>query len=249
VSVADPFKYRGPDKRAAFPFCRETADGEYFAGQHNFVAAPSDSYDYVTLTASGGDEGLAEAMRLWWNLESVSLTPTGYMERIANYPAGGSREFSGVYGTTPDPANYSYRVRGSVTAGTDQYGTGPTVVQPKERVCTAFNSDTFKPLVVNVAQQFPEFYPASSESGYFIFQIAYVDSQWRLYYKFSFFIYDDRHVVSADIGNPAYAHRSYPDTETGTFDIFGYTLDWEARIKADTYSDFGLSATSSFFTY
>jgi len=63
VSTSPTFKYRGPDKRCPFPFGRD--------------AAFDQGGDYVTLTASGGDEGLAEACRIWWLLESVTLTPTG----------------------------------------------------------------------------------------------------------------------------------------------------------------------------
>ena len=64
MSTSPTFKYRGYDKRCPFTFSRESAIDQQGG-------------DYVTLTASGGDEGLAEACRIWWLIESVTLTPTG----------------------------------------------------------------------------------------------------------------------------------------------------------------------------
>ena len=58
MSNADTFKYRGPDKRAPFPFNRDVA------------TAPAGPYDYVVLAS------LQEACDIWWRLESISLEAT-----------------------------------------------------------------------------------------------------------------------------------------------------------------------------
>ena len=60
MSTSPTFKYRGPDKRCPFPFNRDDANYSYGVS--------------VALTASGGDEGLAEACRIWWLLESISFS-------------------------------------------------------------------------------------------------------------------------------------------------------------------------------
>jgi hypothetical protein len=58
MSSVPNFKHIGD-----FPWCRSSA-GAF-------------SSSYVLLTETGGDGGLAEARRLWWDLENVVFTPSG----------------------------------------------------------------------------------------------------------------------------------------------------------------------------
>ena len=69
MSTSPTFKYRGPDKRCPFPFNRDATTSNPTPGRSGA--------SYVDLTASGGDEGLDEACRLWWLIESVTMTPAG----------------------------------------------------------------------------------------------------------------------------------------------------------------------------
>ena len=62
MSTSQTFKYRGPDKRCPFPDNRDEMNAPFFSGAS------------VPLTASAGDEGLGEACRLWWLLETISFS-------------------------------------------------------------------------------------------------------------------------------------------------------------------------------
>jgi hypothetical protein len=61
MSSVPNFKHIGD-----FPWCRSSAGA---------VSSP-----YVLLTETGGDGGLAEARRLWWDLEKVTFTPSGTLD-------------------------------------------------------------------------------------------------------------------------------------------------------------------------
>ena len=67
MSTSSTFKYRGPDKRSPFPFNRDNV-------------SPS-GYRTIPLTETAGDDGLAEACRLWWLLEdpAIEVTMSGSM--------------------------------------------------------------------------------------------------------------------------------------------------------------------------
>jgi hypothetical protein len=185
VPTSPTFKYRGPDKRCPFPFNRDAA------------TSPGSGYDYVTLTETAGDEGLAEACRLWWLLEEVVFTPSGSV--------------SGSFGleiTFSGSSTLTYSV------------------EPVDRVANASNSIFH---------------------GYDnTFYVSYVSSEWRLYYRFIFV----ESLGDADIVilNPA---NTYGTTVTsGTFSLFGYTLDWElaSSFSDGSASGAGLTATSTFYT-
>lgn len=84
MSTSPTFKYRGPDKRCPFPFNRGAVTVAPGARDPDLVAV-------IPLTESGGDEGLAEACRIFWLLNTVSGTVSGSASLAGNtLPASGS---------------------------------------------------------------------------------------------------------------------------------------------------------------
>lgn len=217
MSTSPTFKYRGPDKRCPFPFNRDAA------------TAPGSSYRYVTLNETSGDEGLAEACRLWWLLQEVDFTPTGSSE----------------YPQTPYP---------SITASFSEVHTVTNSVEPVDRVASTGR----------------EFLGGSGDSGYgsedgwgyfAFFRIAYVSSEWRLYYNFGFSA--GTFVAELFPGDPdpqpyffnvIIASNDSEYAVSGTFSLFGYTLNWyglgamDGEDEIKTVTGAGLTATSTFFS-
>jgi hypothetical protein len=217
VPTSPTFKYRGPDKRCPFPFNRDAA------------TSPGGGYKYVTLTETSGDEGLAEACRLWWLLQEVVFTPTGSSE----------------YPQTPYPP---------ITASFSEVHTANNSVEPVDRVASTDR----------------EFLGDSGNSGggsedgwsyYAFLRIAYVSSEWRLYYQFSF---SARTFVGEYFpGEPdpqpyffsVYISSSEDDSAgSGTFSLFGYTLNWYGAGYMDGIGEYmpitggGITATSTFYS-
>jgi hypothetical protein len=200
VSTSPTFKYRGPDKRCPFPFNRDEA-----------TELPS-YYGYVTLTETDGDEGLAEACRLWWLIEEVVFTPTG----------------SSVFNPTGGPYPIDIAFSGDAEAH-------PFGVEPADRV--AFTNPLFPNILGNTQ-----------------FSVAYVSSEWRLYYYFIFTAQytDYQYYLTLFITSDAALQSS-----SGTFSLFGYTLTWYSRTEAFdelgneytmSFTNAGLTATSTFYT-
>jgi hypothetical protein len=212
MSSVPNFKHIGD-----FPFCRTSATD------------PGSGYDYVTLTASGGDEGLAEARRIWWDLESCVFTPEGTLT-----DDDGSANFSEVFGTqfisTPDDLSLDGVIGTSV-------GSPPsiTIRPPRERVCETTRGVIFSNAFFTAA--------GITQQGQFAFILGYVSSEWRLYYQFFFQATKTASSTELIIYNP-----STGGATGGTFDLFGYTLNWNL-IEIGDVTDIGLSATSGFFTY
>lgn len=182
MSTSPKFKYRGPDKRCPFPFAREAASVPY-----------SNYRDYVTLTPSGGDEGLAEACRLWWLLDSMVLTPSGTI--TAPSPYGNSASFGPEHVITLSSTN-----------------------EPNERVSLS-NQDLL---------------------GDFL--IAYVASEWRMYYSFYFDLVEpigETEFMALFIVNPYGRGSSIADS--GSLSFSGYTLNWVAITQTSFGSDPALS--------
>jgi hypothetical protein len=213
VPTSPTFKYRGPDKRCPFPFNRDAATW------------PGGGYKYVTLTETSGDEGLAEACRLWWLLQEVVFTPTGSSE----------------YPQTPYPP---------ITATLSEVHTVTNSVEPVDRV--ALTDLEFLDGSGDSA--------GGSEDGwnyYATFKIAYVSSEWRLYYLFFFGArtFAGEYFPGEPFFFNVYIISSEDDsTGSGTFSLFGYTLNWYGTGYMEGIGDFmpitggGLTATSTFYT-
>jgi hypothetical protein len=212
MSSVPNFKHIGD-----FPWCRTSATD------------PFSTFDYVTLTAVGGDEGLAEARRLWWDLESCVFTPTATLT-----DEDGSVNLSEVFGTqalSPPLLSLSGVIGTSI-------GSPPsiTIRPPRERVCEATRRIMF-------SDAFYDVQPGIIEQGQIELLLAYVSDEWRLYYRFFFQATKTASSTELTIYNP-----STGGATGGTFDLFGYTLNWNL-IEIGDVTDIGLSATSGFFTY
>jgi hypothetical protein len=212
MSSVPNFKHIGD-----FPFCRTSATD------------PGGGYDYVTLTASGGDEGLAEARRLWWDLESCVFTPQA---RLTD--DDGSVDLLEVFGTQAlSPSLLS--LSGVIGTGIDS-PPSITIRPPRDRVCEATR-------VIMFSDAFYDVQPGINEQGQIELLLAYVSNEWRLYYRFTFQSVLTASSTELNILNPAQGGST-----GGTFSLFGYTLSWNFNIFGDV-TDIGLSAASGFFTY
>lgn len=215
-----PFQLR----RGPFPFCANEADD----------TAP----DYVVLDETDGDEGLAEAMRLWWMLEKVSFTPTG----SAN-DGEDSYAFTKVF-TAPEPDTTdltTYELRGAVT-GQSLPITAPafTSKQPALRACTDGGGTIIS------TQIFYEYSIGDQEFGRFALIISYTSGRWRLNYQFSF-QRGDVQVCAPGTNNPS----ASPVVATGTVSLGGYDLNWEGR-ELDSLAPptgYGLTLTADFWAF
>lgn len=85
------FKYRGPDKLCPFPFSRLSVTGPEYGGN-----------EPILLNSTDGDDGLAEACRLFWTISHFTWTITVVATRVVPPTpgdAGGTYtvDASGVY--------------------------------------------------------------------------------------------------------------------------------------------------------
>jgi hypothetical protein len=202
MSVATSFKYYRP-----FPFCTDDA------------TAPAGDVDFIVLNETSGDEGLAEAMRLWWVMEDVALRPTGTLDDggsgfVLGENGGGLVDNWGFQSGDTAPV-FSFTSTGVFSNGAST--SGAPANQPRERVCTS----TRTILLCSAVYGRPEY----RATGQILFSLAYVSSRWRLYYSFLFDYQNSGATVLIRIQNPARAPAT-PDG-TGTFLFAGYTLDLE----------------------
>lgn len=201
-----------------FPFCESEAPLPS-GGDEVF-------FDYVELT--GSDGGLAEAMRIWWNLENINYSTTfGDFEL----------EDLGNPSYVPDDI-----VGGSVVASAPYTPTSlTTAAAPSQRVCYSSGSWGFSYALV-----FRGIWIRPTGSGAVIIFIANDGAgQWRMYYSFAF-----RNAADSAIITMPSQPQPWPSVDSGTADLFGYSVDWECF--ADTGSGVtsaSLSISSTFFTY
>ena len=230
MSLADRFLYHRP-----FPFCQsESGD-------------PSAEYpgmDYIVLPAVGGDEGLAAAMALFWNAESIELTPTG---ETVTPPID---SFQHVY-TSPLPDQSGISNYVAIWGGIQEDDMDAGAVAPKRRICSGSNSLTDKTVVFFGETSYARTFPLG-ELGQVLLLVRYVSGEWRLYYRLSFIT---GAANAIQICNPEYAvvnidPMTYTLDSSGTISVFGHTLDWEAWYESTyTVANLGLTATSVSFTY
>jgi len=226
VPTSPSFKYRGPDKRCPFPFNRDAA------------TSPGLGYDYVALTASGGDAGLAEACRLWWLMEGVVVTPAGTCTWPIPSPGTGDL-FATFDGWSASYSNYfdpNDRIHGDFSAYTGVLDLWMRTLTPSS--ITGGNDTDIS--------------------------IAYVGGEWRLYYRLIYFCIEetsvyqnyDNSLYQFRITNPESVGGLYQDLGTGSSTLWGYTLKWAAWAVSSnpaqtpsgcSVSDVGLTFTDETF--
>lgn len=226
-----PFTHRN----GFFPFC---------SGSTTLPTngVPGYNYDSVDFTASGGDEGFAQAFKFFWMLERLQFTPTG-TTTIGADTASFTKVFSGPL---PDTSNLLvFRLSGayvgfSVVAnnggglsGSVFTSTSQAFVEPVLRVCQSSYC---------AAAQFL-YDLAADQTATYEFWIVYESSKWRLYYRFNF-------------GNSLASITNSANTgalviTTGTMTIDGLSLGWVANSSsvASIDSGYGLSGSATFLTF
>ena len=153
MSTSPTFKYRGPDKRCPFPFNRdEMIDLSYGAS--------------VPLTASGGDEGLGEACRLWWLLDTISFSASCTLSS----PTHGTTSFSLSSSTQPAVGGFPRflepvdRVEGDVAAG-QICGNGSTSGSDEVYVAIHYSGGSWRLSASNMGNMsFPTLYSSADYS-------------------------------------------------------------------------------------
>jgi hypothetical protein len=188
---------------------------------------PPDAFmDYVSLT-------LTEAMAIWWNLEEVSFnTSVGFVA----LPTDAGNEPSDKIG-------------GSVVAAdTFTIGTPISAVIPSQRVCFSFeNFFTQCPLVVYSERSGDPFL-----NFIISFQLAYDEAaeEWRLYYYFDFSSPGDEVEIVNDSNTFPADNPTWTLLDSGTFDVFGKTLPWEAyKSPTSSATSASVAGSTAYFTY
>ena len=216
-----PFQLR----RGGLPFCSSE------------LVVPSDiaQYDYVDLTAVGGDGGYAEAVRVFWLLESLVFSPSGTATSVTTpFPTNTfTKTFS--YPTPAATDLSSFSISGVMV----DTPVTPVTRQPALRVCSSDAQMLYPGSIIT--------YVVSGQIQYSLvsFLLLYVSSSWRLYYRFTFGF--DTSFFAA-ITNPA--NVPYPVSSTGTMSVAGYTLNWTGSNSAAwTFTGAGLTASTTFWSF
>ncbi len=231
MSETTRFKHHRP-----FPFCSGDAP------------APSDPlFDYVAFGTDvldpAGQAGLKQAMAFWWNLEFITMQPIG--SALIDLSIKG---FSQTYGipfvSSGDIVDFN--AAGSIVgfdAASPTTSTSVPVLEPSQRVCYS------EPFAAITNQSYGSGgSPPTYEQGGFIFKLAFVGGEWRLYYYFFFQIPNAGFSVAAAITNPANT-SGLTEVSSGSISIGGQTLSWSAQTDDSVIDSFDLDSNSDFFTY
>lgn len=226
MSTAIAFKYHRP-----FPFCESDATD------------PGATYDYIPLTSTGWDLGLSEAMRIWWLLETIEFTPTGSFG-TSLVPAVFSHSFRYP---NPDNTDLLYYEITSCSLCKSTTDTSQVANSPSDRVCISGNTN---PVIAKLDYSKVVLLSTTQENSDVNLVISCISGEWRLYYKFLF------EVTLLPLGEQGIICNPENDgggtnVSSGTFSLFGYSLNWVAQnLGPDSgVSGLGLSATSGFFTF
>jgi hypothetical protein len=232
MSTATPFLYR-----------------EGFFPASDYGSSSLDGWDYVTLTQTDSDLGLREAMRIWWMLEQVTVTPSGSVTL-----RGITQSFSKVY-RAPDcldiaSSGASSYLRGAICASLIGATLNTPIQQPVNRVVLRAGNGGLGS-VLGHRQIF------AAEEGNTDLRVTFIGGEWRLYYRFLFLVVVEvtspASLAALLIQNPARSAIGYnPLGITGSNTVAGYSLNWSAFSREDpaaTFSGVGLSASSVEWTF
>lgn len=212
MSTSATFKYRGPDKRCPFPFNRDATTSDPTPGRGGA--------SYVDLTASGGDEGLAEACRLWWLIESVTMTPTG----TADAMDGGD--------------SFTCTFSGSVASSS------PSLV-PYERVQTVANRMTFGAVDGYNVFEYWVAYVSSKWRLYYFFVFAVADDGGYGDGRFVQLLISNQGAYASPSSSGTFSLFGYTLSWESVAGVGGFYTD---PPPTPGISGVGLSATSTFYT-
>lgn len=222
MSTATAFKHHRP-----FPFCKSQASGPGGAG-----------YDYVDFPVSGSDEGLAAAMQFFWNIENITITPSG-SGVLGGLPSSFTTSVLWPSPSLTDLTFYSasgFIVNESLSGGVIVTNRDNA---PISRVCTQYGTN------LSVTYQ-----NTVRERYLFFIRIVYhaATSRWRLYYNFSIQLTQIALAVIVNPSNTGFSNGTV--VNTGTFTLAGLTLSWEARKgPINTFVGSGLTVSETYWTY
>ena len=213
MSTSPTFKYRGPDKWCPFPFNRDEAIFSGVGGDNS-----------IALTETDGDEGLAEACRLWWLLESVTFYPTGTA----------TRSFPNQTTSFGDGVNDSQSVFPFPDEPRDRVAKVPVAFYPPGAIP---GSGYFLTIIY-----FDSRWRLSCNFRFDTYVLGYFEDgteNEELALELS--------ILTTD------TLTGVPVVGSGTFSLFGYTIPWAAFYStaygdAPTVTGLGLTATSTFYT-
>jgi len=220
-------------RRGFLPFC---------ASEANFS---NSTYNSVALTEVSGDEGLAHAMSLWWNLENIEFTPSGTQTLFP-----GVISFSKTFRAfTPNTTELTrFETRGAIAGNNGITSTSTPNVEPAFRQCPAqgaFQTGMLASLNSTYTKTEPD--DPTREACAVVFYIGYSSNRWRLYYTFDFRVFSPgAESLGLFIFNPNFS-SGVPEA-TGTVSLFGLTLNWEGFGNFSP-SGFGLSASSTNWSF
>lgn len=202
------------------------------------------SFNYVDLDEVDSDEGLSEAMRIYYCLERLSFTPSGTVTEDANP----TNTFTyGTIFTAPLPVTTNltaYLIRGSIVANdtsTSSSSTSLASLEPAFRMGAQTRVDGAEA----IRARWNYLTGTDNEDGSLDLAISYVVGVgWRLYYAFSF---EGEGPIA--ITNPAWFPASTPDS-TGTVDVLGYDLNFSVfSVWGYTVTGAGLTCTATEWTF
>jgi len=214
-------------------------------------------FNYVDLTSIDGDNGLREAARIWWALERIKMTPSGTVTMGSD-----SITFEHEY-QAPDALDtsasdfYYVSQSGSICASSSSIGS-TTTKEPAFRSAKTYSNDLIPcDFIQGFDTRTTPYY--RYEYCRFKFYVYFTGTKWRLYYQFSFYVTSSQSSYFSQLGicNPAINLGSIIADSTiyasGSFLLFGYTINWNAGYYSDypssIFSGAGLSCTTTEWTF
>lgn len=173
---------------------------------------------YVALNQTDSDNGLREAMRIFYLSQRVTVVPAGTLT-VTSGAGTETDSFSETF-RFPDLINPAQGdgVDGAIVASRVNWN---TTVEPAFRVCSPLND-----FVCRYTQDYNELapFPKTEQRGSFRAFISFQGGEWRLYFRFIF---------SLGIERAAYFGRLFIDSQNvmgtasaGNITFFGYSLPY-----------------------
>lgn len=210
------------------------------------------SSDYVVLNGIDSDNGLREAMRLFFFSERVTIVPSGTLTVLDFGTPVATDSFSQTF-RFPDLISPTTGdgIYGSIVGGNPGNNNAISTVEPAFRACSGLTE-----WVVDYVQDYNDTtpFPRTEEHGIFRAEVAFQGGEWRLYFRFIF---------SLQLERAAYFGRLFLDSQNimgtapaGNIIFFGYSLPYytyttvsNAIRYSATTSGVSISATTEEWTF
>lgn len=208
---------------------------------------PGEEWDHVAFETEPedptGNPGLTQAMRFWWDIEQIEATPSGTISRVTPtpYSASFSKGYKAV-GMDTDGLNEAL-TEGPMVEGWSSTDPEVAVVEPRNRVCYEHPDIN---LPVGIVSNIYVYYTGAEQGGW-AFAVCFIGGEWRLYYRYEFFVSVGD--IAGRVANPAYAVGATA-VASGTTAFRGLTLDWAGyEYGGGTLDSAGITFATTDFTY